>query len=81
MSELKRYQAYRKNPLLWVSDMFGIRTQRIKSEWLSLLEDCRVTGDYSRMKLSMFEPFEKMKMLSWQQVEILLAISRAMNGE
>jgi len=81
MSELERYQAYRKNPLLWVSDMFGIRTQRIKSEWLSLLEDCRATGDYSRMKLSMFEPFEKMKMLSWQQVEILLAIARAMNGE
>jgi hypothetical protein len=28
----------------------------------------------------MFEPFERYKMLSWQQVEIILAVSRAVTG-
>lgn len=79
--EIERYKAYRKDPLLWVKDMYGIGTQRVKPEYFSLLQDCRATGNYDRMKLEMFEPFRKMEMLSWQQTEILLAISRAMQGE
>ena len=33
------------------------------------------------MKLSMFEPFVKYEMLSWQQVEIVLAVARAVTGK
>lgn len=81
MTELERYQAYRKNPLLWVRDMFGIWVQNIKPEFFQLLKDCRATGNYDRIKLDMFEPFRKMEMLSWQQTEILLAIARAIQWE
>jgi hypothetical protein len=41
----------------------------------------REVGRYGSIKLSMFEPFESGKMLTWQQVELFLSIKRALNGQ
>ena len=46
-------------------------------EYQTLLEDCRKTGDYGRINTKMFQPFTKYENLTWQQVEIVLAVARA----
>jgi hypothetical protein len=50
-------------------------------DYETLLQDCRKTGDYSRMNLKMFKPFTKYENLTWQQVEIVLAVARAIKKE
>lgn len=75
------YEKVGANPLLFIQQAFGLRPQQVLDDYKELLEECRRTGDYTRMRLRMFEPFERYKMLSWQQVEIILAVSRAIQGE
>ena len=75
------YRECGNNPLLFIEKAFGLRPQNVLEDYRLTLEECRKTWDYSSMKLSMFEPFERYKMLSWQQVEIILAVSRAVTGE
>lgn len=81
VTELDKYFEYAKNPLLFIEDMFWLTPQRVKPDFSELLNSCRATGDYSKMNLSMFEPFVRYENLSWQQVEIILAVSRACNDE
>lgn len=74
--ELKIYEEYWNNPLMFIEDMFWLTPQKVLPEYKTLLEDCRETGDYSRIKNSMFEKFTKYENLTWQQVEIVLAVAR-----
>lgn len=77
--QLKLYEECGANPLKFIKFAFGLEPQKVLEDYSALLEDCRRSGDYSRMRLSMFEPFERYQMLSRQQVEIILAVSRAVN--
>lgn len=70
-----------EDPLTFIREAFWLRPQKVLKDYEELLKACRITGDYSKMKLSMFEPFERYKMVSWQQVEIILAVLRAVKGE
>jgi hypothetical protein len=77
--ELKLYEEYAKNPLIFIEGIFKLKPQKVLPEYKKLLEECRATGDYKRIKANMFEPFIKYENLTWQQVEIVLAVSRAIN--
>lgn len=79
--EIKIIEEYLTDPLKFIEDMFWLTPQEVLPEYKTLLEDCRKTWDYWRIKSSMFNPFTKYKNLTWQQVEIVLAVSRAVNGE
>lgn len=68
------------DPIFFIERAFWLKQQKVLPEYEWLLEDCRRLWDYSNMKLSMFEPFVKYEMLSWQQVEIVLAVARAVTG-
>lgn len=80
-TDLQLYQSYQKDILLWIEDMFGLIPQRVLSEYQALLEDCRETGEYQPMRLSMFEQFVKGKHITRHQYEVCLAINRAINGD
>lgn len=77
--ELKIYQDYAENPLLFIEAMFWLTPQTVKEEYRTLLEECRKTWDYRRIKSSMFNTFIKYENLTRQQVEIVQAVSRAIN--
>ena len=79
--ELKLYEEYATNPLKFIEDMFWLTPQKVLPEYELLLKDCRKTWDYSRIKSSMFEKFTKYENLTWQQVEIVLSVARAINWE
>ena len=79
--ELKLYEEYSKNPLRFIEDMYWLTPQKVLPDYELLLKDCRLTWDYSRIKSSMFEKFVKYENLTRQQVEIVLAVSRAINWE
>lgn len=81
VTELEKYNEYAVNPLHFIEDMFWLSPQKVLPEYEELLKDCRITWDYGRMNLNMFEPFVKYENLSWQQVEIILSVSRAVNWE
>lgn len=74
-------EEYLNNPLIFIRDMFWLTPQTVLPEYSKLLEECRETWDYWRMKNSMFSEFTKYKNLTWQQVEIVLAVSRAVNNK
>ena len=79
--ELKIYEEYANNPLKFIEDMFWLTPQKVLPEYETLLEDCRKTGDYGRINTKMFQPFTKYENLTWQQVEIVLAVARAIRWE
>lgn len=79
--ELKIYEEYWKNPLLFIEAMFWLTPQQVLPEYQILLEECRKTWDYSRIKSNMFEKFIKYEQLTRQQVEIVLAVGRAVRWE
>lgn len=79
--ELKMYEEYANNPLRFIEDMFWLTPQKVLPEYEKLLEECRETWDYNRMRLSMFWPFVKYKNLTWQQVEIVLAVDRGIKSK
>lgn len=79
--ELKIYEEYATNPLKFIEDMFWLTPQKVLPDYELLLKECRATGDYGRIKSSMFEKFTKYENLTWQQVEIVLAVARAINWE
>jgi len=78
--ELKIYEEYGNNPLLFIEAMFGLTPQKVLPEYQTLLAECRKTWDYSRIKTGMFEKFVKYEQLTRQQVEIVLAVARAVTG-
>ena len=80
-TDLQLYPSYQKDILLWIEDMFGLIPQRVLPEYQALLEDCRETGEYQPMRLSMFEQFVKGKHITRHQYEVCLAINRAINGD
>lgn len=79
MLGLAQIKKMMKSPFAYVEFVWGLRPQRVYSTYEPLLKECRESGDYSRMKLRMFEPFGA-GMMTWQQAEILLAVQDAING-
>lgn len=54
---VREYMKWQKNPLQFIWAIWGLRAQEVHKEYEPLLMECRRSGDYSRMKLSMFEKF------------------------
>ena len=79
--DLELYEMRWDNPLKFIWDMFWLTPQNVLPDYEELLLECRKTWDYGRMKLNMFQPFTKYKNLTRQQVEIVLAVSRAIKWE
>lgn len=71
------HEEIQQDPFLFVKMMWWLVPQQVLPKYENLLDECRATGDYDKMKLVMFEPFEKGKHLTWHQTEILLSV---MNG-
>jgi len=68
------------NPFVFIFVMWGLEPQEVLPEYKDLLLECRGSGNYSKMKLSMFEKYEKGKHITWQQVEVIHAVYYAMRG-
>lgn len=68
-----------KDPLAFVEFAWKLKPQRVFEDYKDLLMDCRESGDYSKMRLHMFEPFTE-SMVTWQQAEILVAVKDSING-
>lgn len=54
-TEKQAYEALR-DPFVFIEKIWKLRPQEIREEYKHLLYKCRKTGDYSIMKLEMFEP-------------------------
>ena len=72
-----QYAAWQIDPFVYIKDVWGLVAQKVKPEYVGLLEECRRTGEYNQMKLTMFETFIKGKMITWQQAEVVQAAKEA----
>lgn len=69
-----------KDPFVFIEKMWKLTPQKVLPEYEQQLYECRRTGNYEAMKLSMFEPCIKGKHITWQQAEIVRAVNYARLG-
>lgn len=83
MKELDRiadiYVKFQKDPGLFIFTMWGLRPQKVLPEYEQSLLLARESQDYSRINIAMFELFATGEMLTWQQQEIIIGVTNAVN--
>ena len=69
-----------QDPFLFIKKVWKLEPQKILPEHEKQFYACRRSGNYSKMKLSMFEPYIRGKHITWQQSEIIRAVNYARLG-
>lgn len=76
-TEEDAYQALR-DPFTFIERVWWLTPQKILPDYGEIFYRARRMWDYRPIKLSMFEPFDPEKHITWQQVEVIRAINYAM---
>jgi hypothetical protein len=74
MSDAKLVNLYRKSPIAFIKDMWGLTPQPLKEEYKDKVKSVSL----KEIKASWFLPFEKGKHITWQQWVILLSVEKAL---
>lgn len=77
MNDIDLYIEYQENPLKWVCDMFKLRPQKVKPQYLHAYNDAVAANKFDTFKKGWFENFVKGEEVTWQQTAILLAVGAA----
>jgi hypothetical protein len=72
---LERVMGWRRDPVRWVEDMFGLVPQPLKAGYT-----VEKSTELEEIRSSWFEEFEKGRHITWQQWVILLAVKRGLEG-
>ena len=75
------YKRWQKSPILFISAMWGLRSQQILDVYRPVFEKARADNNYDSLRLDMFEPFVWWEMITWQQAEVVYAVMQAVNGQ
>lgn len=75
--DVELIQRFRKSPLFFIENMWGLTPQPVKDEYKEIVEAYLLSQNYSEIKKHQFKEFVKGQHITWQQWVLFRAIELA----
>ena len=77
MNDIDLFLKWQESPLTWVCDIFKLRPQKLKPEFVAKYNEAVAKSRFGTFKKGWFQDFVKGEEITWQQLAILLAVEAA----